>query len=131
MNANGSGFKTTYSGKLATGADDISFDPQGNMFVSDTEGDPWNPTGSLIRLNPQGTDPTTLMTGFAGPRRQLHARLLADWVSEYTGMREDLLTFNQDRTKVTEAQIGMHGSPGIGKVRLEHGRLGGATSTSA
>jgi lactonase len=116
MNANGSGFKTTYSGKLATGADDISFDPQGNMFVSDTEGDPWNPTGSLIRLNPQGTDPTTLMTGFAGTNGVSftpdYSRM---WVSEYTGMREDLLTFNQDRTKVTEAQIGMHGSPGIGK----------------
>jgi lactonase len=116
LDTDGSGFKTTYSGKLATGADDLSFDPQGNMFVSDTTGDPWNPTGGLIRLNPQGTDPTTLMSGFAGTNGvSFTPDYTRMWVSEYTGMREDLLTFNKDRTKVAEAQIGMHGSPGIGK----------------
>ncbi len=116
MNADGSGFKTTYAGKLATGADDISFDPQGNMFLSDTTGDPWHPTGSLVRLNPQGTDPSILMKGFAGTNGvSFTPDYKRMWVSEYTGMREALLTFNKDRTKVAEAQIGMHGSPGIGK----------------
>jgi len=33
LNPDGSGFTTTYSGKLAGGADDLSFDPQGNMFA--------------------------------------------------------------------------------------------------
>jgi lactonase len=116
MNPDGSGFRTTYAGKLATGADDLSFDPQGNMFVSDTEGSPWKPTGTLVRYDPQGTDPKVLMSGFAGTNGVSftpdYSRM---WVSEYTGMREDLLTFNKDRTKVAEAQVGMHGSPGIGK----------------
>jgi lactonase len=116
LNANGSGFKTTYSGKLAAGADDLSFDPAGNMFVSDTTGDPWNPTGDLIRLDPQGTKASVLMSGFAGTNGvSFTPDYTRMWVSEYTGMREDLLTFNKDRTKVAEAQIGMHGSPGIGK----------------
>jgi lactonase len=116
LNTDGSGFTTTYSGKLATGADDISFDPQGNMFVSDTTGDPWNPTGDLVHLDPQGKNPSVLMSGFAGTNGvSFTPDYTRMWVSEYTGMREDLLTFNKDRTKVAEAQIGMHGSPGIGK----------------
>lgn len=116
MQPNGSGFKTTYSGKLATGADDLAFDQQGNMFVTDTEGSPWKPIGDLIRLSPQGTDAKVLMSGFAGTNgvsfTPNYERL---WVSEYTGMREDLLTLNKDHTAVAEAQVGMHGSPGIGK----------------
>jgi lactonase len=119
MNPNGSGFKTTFGGKLEgrpLGADDISFDPSGAMFVSDTSGSPWNPIGRLVRFNAQGKDPKTLMSGFSGTNGVSftpdYERM---WVSEYTGQREDLLTFNKDRTKVAEAQIGMHGSPGIGK----------------
>jgi lactonase len=116
MKPNGSDFKTTYSGKLATGADDLAFDQQGNMFVTDTEGTPWKPTGDLVGLNPQGKDPKVLMSGFAGTNgvsfTPNYERL---WVSEYTGMREDLLTLNKNHTAVAEAQVGMHGSPGIGK----------------
>jgi lactonase len=116
MKPNGSDFKTTYSGKLATGADDLAFDKQGNMFVTDTEGSPWKPIGDLVGLNPQGKDPKVLMSGFAGTNgvsfTPNYERL---WVSEYTGMREDLLTLNKNHTAVAEAQVGMHGSPGIGK----------------
>ncbi|HEX4732336.1 MAG TPA: SMP-30/gluconolactonase/LRE family protein [Solirubrobacterales bacterium] len=116
MKPNGSDFKTTYSGKLATGADDLAFDKQGNMFVTDTEGSPWKPTGDLVGLNPQGKNPKVLMSGFAGTNgvsfTPNYERL---WVSEYTGMREDLLTLNKNHTAVAEAQVGMHGSPGIGK----------------
>src|ERR1700761_4440777 len=116
MNPDGSDFKTTYSGKLATGADDLAFDQQGNMFVTDTEGSPWKPIGDLIGLGPQGTSAKVLMSGFAGTNgvsfTPNYERL---WVSEYTGMREDLLTLNKNHTAVAEAQVGMHGSPGIGK----------------
>jgi lactonase len=116
MKPDGSGFKTTYSGKLAKGADDLAFDKQGNMFVTDTTGDPWHPTGDLLWLNPQGKKAKVLMSGFAGTNgvsfTPNYERL---WVSEYFGMREDLLTLNGDHTKVAEAQVGMHGSPGIGK----------------
>ena len=50
MKPDGSDFKTTYGGKLATGADDLAFDKQGNMFVTDTTGNPWEPTGDLLWL---------------------------------------------------------------------------------
>ena len=116
MKPTGPTSRPTYSGKLAKGADDLAFDKQGNMFITDTTGDPWNPTGDLLWANPQGKDVKVLMSGFAGTNGVSftpdYERL---WVSEYTGMKEDLLTLNKDHTKVTEAQVGMHGSPGIGK----------------
>lgn len=116
MKPDGSDFHTTYAGKLAKGADELAFDKQGNMFVSDTPGDPWHPTGDLLWLNPQGKNPKVLMSGFAGTNgvsfTPNYERL---WVSEYFGMREDLLTLNKNHTKVAEAQVGMQGSPGIGK----------------
>jgi lactonase len=116
MSPDGSNFRTTYSGKFAEASDDIAFDKQGNMFITDTTGDPWHPTGDLLWANPQGKEVKVLMSGFAGTNgvsfTPNYERL---WVSEYTGMKEDLLTLNKDHTQVAEAQVGMHGSPGIGK----------------
>lgn len=115
LNPDGTGFTTTYSGKLATGADDLSFDKQGTMFVSDTTGSPWKPTGQIVRLNSQGKDPKTLMGGLASPNGVSFTPDYEHlWVSEYTGQREDYLTLTKDHTAVAEAQVGMHGSPGIG-----------------
>jgi lactonase len=115
MSPDGSNFKTTYSGKFAEASDDISFDKQGNMFVTDTDGSPWKPTGEIALFDPQGQNPKTFMGGLASPNgisfTPDYERM---WVSEYTGQREDLLTLNKDHTAVAEAQVGMHGSPGIG-----------------
>ena len=115
MKPDGSDFKTVYSGKFAKFSDDISFDQQGNMFVTDTAGSPWKPTGQIVRFDPNGQNPKALMDGLASPNgisfTPDYSRL---WVSEYTGQREDLLTLNKDHTAVAEAQVGMHGSPGIG-----------------
>ncbi len=115
MKPDGSGFKTTYSGKFAKASDDISFDQQGNMFVTDTDGSPWNPTGEIALFNPQGKDPKTFMGGLASPNGISFTPDYSHlWVSEYTGQREDYLTLNKDHSAVAEAQVGMHGSPGIG-----------------
>jgi lactonase len=115
MNPDGSNFKTVYSGKFAKFSDDLSFDQQGNMFVTDTAGSPWKPTGEVVRFDPNGQNPKTFMGGLASPNgisfTPDYTRL---WVSEYTGQREDLLTLNKDHTALAEAQVGMHGSPGIG-----------------
>jgi lactonase len=115
MSPDGSNFKTTYSGKFAKFSDDLSFDQQGNMFVTDTAGSPWQPTGEVVRFDPQGQNPKTFMGGLASPNGISYTpdyeRL---WVSQYTGQREDLLTLDKDHTAVAEAQVGMHGSPGIG-----------------
>lgn len=115
LQPDGSGFTTTYSGKFAEASDDISFDQQGNMFVTDTDGSPWKPTGEIALFDPQGKNPKTFMGGLASPNG---ISFTADyehlWVSEYTGQREDYLTLNKDHSALAEAQVGMHGSPGIG-----------------
>jgi lactonase len=115
LQPDGSGFTTTYSGKFAEASDDISFDQQGNMFVTDTDGSPWKPTGEVALFDPQGKNPKTLMGGLASPNGISFTPDYEHlWISEYTGQREDYLTLNKDHTAVAEAQVGMHGSSGIG-----------------
>lgn len=115
MNPDGSDFKTTYSGKFAEASDDIAFDRQGNMFVTDTDGTPFKPTGEIALFDPQGQNPKTFLGGLAAPNgisfTPDYSRL---WVSEYQGQRELLLTPSKDHQSLAEAQVGMHGSPGIG-----------------
>lgn len=115
MKPDGSDFKTTYSGKFAEASDDITFDRQGNMFVTNTDGTPFQPTGEVALFNPQGQNPKTFLGGLAAPNgisfTPDYSRL---WVSEYQGQRELLLTPSKDHQSLAEAQVGMHGSPGIG-----------------
>jgi lactonase len=115
MKPDGSGFRTTYSGKFAEASDDISFDRQGNIFVTDTDGTPWKPTGEVALFNPQGKKPRTLMGHLAAANGISFTPDYEHlWVSEYTGQRENYLTLNKNHTALAEAQVGMHGSPGIG-----------------
>jgi lactonase len=115
LQPDGSGFTTTYSGKFAEASDDISFDKQGNMFVTDTDGSPWKPTGEVALFDPQGKNPKTFMGGLASPNGISFTPDYEHlWVSEYTGQRENYLTLGKDHTSLAEAQVGMHGSPGIG-----------------
>jgi lactonase len=115
LQPDGSGFTTTYSGKFAAASDDISFDKQGNMFVTDTDGSPWKPTGEIALFDPQGKNPKTFMGGLASPNGISFTPDYEHlWVSEYTGQRENYLTLGKDHTSLAEAQVGMHGSPGIG-----------------
>jgi lactonase len=115
MKPDGSDFHTTYSGKFAEASDDITFDRQGNMFVTNTDGTPFKPTGEVALFDPQGQNPKTFLGGLAAPNgisfTPDYSRL---WVSEYQGQRELLLTPSKDHQSLAEAQVGMHGSPGIG-----------------
>jgi lactonase len=115
MKPDGSDFKTTYSGKFAEASDDIAFDRQGNMFVTDTDGTPFKPTGEIALFDPQGQNPKTFLGNLAAPNgisfTPDYSRL---WVSEYQAQREILLTPSKDHQSLAEAQVGMHGSPGIG-----------------
>jgi lactonase len=115
MKPDGSDFKTTYSGKFAEASDDITFDREGNMFVTDTDGTPFEPTGEIALFDPQGQNPKTFLGGLAAPNgisfTPDYSRL---WVSEYQAQREILLTPSKDHQSLAEAQVGMHGSPGIG-----------------
>lgn len=115
MKPDGSDFKTTYSGKFAEASDDITFDQQGNMFVTNTDGTPFKPTGEIALFNPQGQNPKTFLGGLAAPNGISFTPDFSKlWVSEYQAQRELLLTPSKDHQSLAEAQVGMHGSPGIG-----------------
>jgi lactonase len=70
LNADGSDFRVDFAGKVdgrGMSPDDIAFDPGGNLFLTDSTGTPWDPTGRVIRFGPGATDPTVLMSGLASP----------------------------------------------------------------
>ena len=118
MNPDGSGFKTEFAGKVHGQKmlpDDISFDPAGHLFVSDTAGDPWNRIGRVVRFDADGSHPDVLMGGLAAANGIAftpdYSRL---WVSEYTNQQVDLLTLNPKHGAVTEASVGMNENEGVG-----------------
>jgi lactonase len=115
MSPDGSNFRTTYSGKFAEASDDIAFDKQGNMFVTDTDGTPFAPTGEIALFDPQGQNPKTFLGNLAAPNGISFTPDYEHlWVSEYQAQRELLLTPSKDHQSLAEGQVGMHGSPGIG-----------------
>jgi lactonase len=115
MSPDGSNFRTTYSGKFAEASDDIAFDKQGNMFVTDTDGTPFKPTGEIALFDPQGQNPKTFLGNLAAPNGISFTPDYEHlWVSEYQAQRELYLTPSKDHQSLAEGQVGMHGSPGIG-----------------
>ena len=97
------------------------------MFVTDTDGTPFKPTGEIALFDPQGQNPKTFLGGLAAPNGISFTPGLLErlWVSEYQAQRELLLTPSKDHQSLAEAQVGMHGSPGIGHFDSNTGRLGG------
>lgn len=119
MNPDGSDYRVDFSGKVEgrkLHPDDISFDPSGHMYVSDTSGSPKNPIGIVLRLDADGTNPLVLADGMAGPNGVTFTPdYSALWVSEYTGKRELLLTLNDDRSAVAAKKVAMTAAVGKGK----------------
>jgi lactonase len=94
--------------------DDIAFDPEGNMYITDFSGTPWDPTGRLLRLNADGTNPIVLQDGLAGPNgisfTPDYSRL---WVAEGAANRVSNFTLSEDRTAVVGASINFYENNGL------------------
>jgi lactonase len=119
MNPDGSGYRVDFSGKVEgrkLHLDDISFDPEGHMFLSDTSGTPQHPVGIVLRLDADGGNPIVLADGMASPNGVTFTPdYSALWVSEYIGKRELLLSLNEDRSAVTAKKVAMTAEVGNGK----------------
>ncbi|HVX32931.1 MAG TPA: SMP-30/gluconolactonase/LRE family protein [Solirubrobacterales bacterium] len=118
MKADGSDYRIDFGGPVdgkKMTPDDIAFDPQGDLFVTDATGTPWDRTGRVIRFNPSVKKPTVLMSDLAAPNG---ISFTPDgsklWVSEYAGQREDLLTLDPSGSEVAAASIGMRANVGLG-----------------
>ncbi|SFG52756.1 SMP-30/gluconolactonase/LRE family protein [Streptomyces mirabilis] len=122
VNPDGTGYTTVVSGSVLgrqLAPDDIAFDQNGAMFVTDFQGTPWEPTGRVIRFDPDGTHPTVLMDGLAGANGiSFDPEYSALWVSEFRAGRVDHLPLSADRTKPAGGyavpSVGMYGNEGVG-----------------
>jgi lactonase len=119
MEPDGSEVTTVFEGPVdgrMTVTDDIAFDAEGNMYITDFVGTPWEPTGRLVRLDADGTSPTVLQGGLARPNGIAftpdYSRL---WVAEQTANRISSFGLGDGGTSVipNDAFIGMRVDNGI------------------
>lgn len=125
MNSDGSDVTTVFEGPIdgkPMVTDDIAFDPDGNMYITDFTGTPWEPTGRLIRLDADGTSASVLQDGLARPNGIAftpdYSRL---WVAEQASNQVSNFGLTEDGTAVTpnDAFLGMSVDNG-----LRHARAG-------
>ncbi|KAA9163289.1 SMP-30/gluconolactonase/LRE family protein [Amycolatopsis acidicola] len=116
MNPDGTGFTTVFAGPVdgrVLKPDDLAFDPDGAMFITDMTGTPWNPTGRIVRLDADATHATVLLNGLATPNGiSFTPDYTGLWVSEYKANREDHLVLAADRESVSSGTIGMYANNG-------------------
>lgn len=119
MEPDGSEVTTVFEGEVdgrLVVADDIAFDAEGNMYITDFTGTPWEPTGRLIRLEADGSSPSVLQGGLARPNGIAFtpdfSRL---WVAEATANRLSSFGLSEDGTSVipNDAFIGMTVDRGV------------------
>ena len=86
--------------------DDIAFDPDGNMFVSDTRGmdrPGWETPGRIVRIGVDG-GATVLATDLPSPNGIVFDEDDAGlWVSQYNANRIDRFELDETRTEVVAA----------------------------
>ena len=114
--------QTVYSGPVDGEQmlpDDIAFDPDGNMFVSDTrgmDGPGWETPGRIVRIGVDGVA-TVLAAGLPSPNGIVFDEDDAGlWVSQYNANRIDRLELNETRTEVTAAYPAIHIDAGRARV---------------
>ncbi|WP_017589624.1 SMP-30/gluconolactonase/LRE family protein [Nocardiopsis ganjiahuensis] len=92
--------------------DDLAFDEDGNMYVSDTTGfsDPyWEPQGRVVRIDRETAEATVLADELPAPNGiSFNEDFSALWVSQYAANRVDHLTLDEDRTEVETAHPALH-----------------------
>lgn len=111
LNPDGTGFTTVFSGPVdgrAMVPDDIAFNEEGAMYITDYQGSPWNRIGRVVRLDENLADPIVLQGGMATPNGiSFTPDFSGLWVSEYSLDREDHLLLAPDGKSVVRGGTGM------------------------
>jgi lactonase len=111
MDPDGSGFRTVFAGPVAgrrMTPDDLAFDRDGNMYVTDMTGTPWDPSGRIVRIDSNGTHPSVLIEGLAQPNGiSFSPDYSSLWISEFKADREDYVTLTKDHRDVEAGAVGM------------------------
>lgn len=116
MKPDGSEVETVFDGPVndrTMVADDIAFDREGNMYVTDLSGSPWDPTGRLIRIAFSGGTASVLQDGLATPNGVAftpdYSRL---WANESSANRLINFCLSEDGTNVVDGRVGLYGDLG-------------------
>lgn len=92
--------------------DDLTFDEEGNMFVSDsspTQYPDGPPSGRVVRIDAETGEPTVLADHQPNPNGiSFDLEGVALWVSQLDANRIDRLNLNQDGTAVTTGHTAIH-----------------------
>lgn len=116
MTSDGKDFRTEFEGKIeghVRTLDDIAFDTDGSMFVSDEFGTLWAPEGVVIKFDKHGHNPKVLMRGLAGANGiSFTPDYSGLWVSEYRRGQISHFWLNEDHTAITDGVIGIRANTG-------------------
>nr|WP_277605883.1 SMP-30/gluconolactonase/LRE family protein [Glycomyces sp. L485] len=122
MTLEGTDHRTLFSGEVdgtAMQPDDLAFDPEGNLYISDTRGmlgPGWETPGRVVRVSAEG-EATVLAADLPSPNGitfdEGHGGL---WVAQYNANRIDYFALDETRTEVTAAYPGMYVNGGKARV---------------
>ncbi|GAA1223144.1 MULTISPECIES: SMP-30/gluconolactonase/LRE family protein [Streptomyces] len=114
----GSEPRTFFSGEVDGSKmtpDDIAFDHEGNVYVSDTHGtEPDETDGRIVRIDRDGTKTTVLADGLAQPNGVMFdPDLRGLWISELSEDTISYLLLDADKTAVTSQHEAIHVDGGL------------------
>lgn len=100
--------------------DDLAFDEDGNMYVSDSAGfsDPyWEAKGRVVRIDRGTAEATVLADELPSPNGiSFSVDFDGLWVSQYTANRVDYFGLNEDGTEVETAHPAIHFDGGTSQI---------------
>lgn len=114
----GSDPRTFFSGEVdgsTMNPDDIAFDDEGNLYVSDLHGmKPGKAEGRIVRIDRDGGRTTVLADGLAHPNGVMFdPDLRGLWISELAENTISYLLLDADRTAVTSQHEAIHVDAGV------------------
>ncbi|MGW7086870.1 SMP-30/gluconolactonase/LRE family protein [Streptomyces sp. NPDC054871] len=118
MEPDGSAPRTFFSGEVdgsAMNLDDIAFDDEGNLYVSDLHGmKPGKAEGRIVRIDRDGGRTTVLADGLAHPNGVMFdPELHGLWISELAENTVSYLLLDADKTAVTSQHEAIHVDAGV------------------
>ncbi|MEV0522224.1 SMP-30/gluconolactonase/LRE family protein [Streptomyces sp. NPDC050439] len=114
----GSDPRTFFSGEVdgtAMNLDDIAFDDEGHLYVSDLHGmKPGKADGRIVRIDRDGEKATVLADGLAHPNGVMFdPGLRGLWISELAENTVSYLLLDADKTTVTSQHEAVHVDAGV------------------
>ncbi|MFY7065756.1 SMP-30/gluconolactonase/LRE family protein [Nocardiopsis changdeensis] len=123
LTADGEDHTTFFSGEVDGAVmrpDDLAFDEDGNLYVSDStgfDGPVWEARGRVVRIDGETAEATVLARDLPAPNGiSFTEDFTGLWVSQYAANRVDHLALDGDGTAVETAHTALHFNGGTSRV---------------